>query len=127
MTFRLFLSLFAGAAMVAATLPALKAEQAATRVFVVNEVDITDQDGFRAYAQAQQKIIEKNGGKYVVRGGKVLATLSGTPPTGMYTVYSFDNQQKMQAWRDDPEQANLRAMRDKAAKVRTFIVEGPDR
>jgi uncharacterized protein (DUF1330 family) len=127
MTWRLTLTLFVAAVTSAAAFPAIHAQQAATRVFVVNEVDVNDADGFKTYAQAQQKLIEKNGGKYVVRGGKVIATVSGTPPTGVYTVYSFDNQQKMQAWRDDPEQANLRAMRDKAAKVRTFIVEGPDR
>src|SRR3569833_29862 len=78
--------------------------QAKPPVYVVNEVEIIDQSGFQAYAAAQQKIIEKHGGKYVIRGGKVLATLSGNAPAGRYTVYRFDNQDKMQAWRDDPAQ-----------------------
>jgi uncharacterized protein (DUF1330 family) len=98
--------------------------QAKPPVYVVNEVEIIDQSGFQAYAAAQQKIIEKHGGKYVIRGGKVLATLSGSAPAGRYTVYRFENQDKMQAWRDDPAQKDGLATRDKVAKFRSFVVEG---
>jgi hypothetical protein len=51
--------------------------QSKSLVFVVNEVEVTDQAGFQAYAEKNRKVIEKHGGKYVVRGGKVIV------PTGM--------------------------------------------
>jgi uncharacterized protein (DUF1330 family) len=76
------------------------------------------------YVDAQSKLIQKHGGHYIIRGGKILASLSGTPPTGRYTVYLFNSQEKMQAWRDDPGQKGALGVRDKVAKFRSFAVEG---
>ncbi len=85
---------------------------------------MTDQAGFQAYAAANSKIIEKHGGRYIIRGGKIMETLSGTPPTGRYTVYVFDNEDKMKAWQTDPAFKDLMATRDKTGKFRSFVVEG---
>jgi uncharacterized protein (DUF1330 family) len=116
-------SIAAGLAIGGLAIQALHA-QSKPPVYVVNEIEITDQAGFQVYAATQQKIIEKHGGKYVIRAGKVLATLSGAAPAGRYTVYRFDNQDKMQAWRDDPAQKEGLATRDKVGKFRSFVVEG---
>ena len=43
-------------------------------VYVVNEIDVTNQAGFQKYASAQAQLIQKHGGRYVIRGGKVVAT-----------------------------------------------------
>jgi uncharacterized protein (DUF1330 family) len=118
------LSLVAGIAIGAFAIERLHA-QAKPPVFVVNEVEVTDQAGFQKYADDNSKLIQKHGGKYVVRGGKTIATLSGTAPTGRYTVYSFENEAKMNEWRNDPAQKDVLATRDKVAKFRSFVVEGP--
>jgi uncharacterized protein (DUF1330 family) len=94
-------------------------------VFVVNEIEVTDQAGFQAYAEKNRKVIEKHGGKYVVRGGKVIETLDGTAPTGRYTVYTFESQAKMNEWRSDPDIKDTLASRGKLGKFRSFVVEGP--
>jgi uncharacterized protein (DUF1330 family) len=98
--------------------------QAKPPVYVVNEIDITDKAGFQGYAETQSKLIEKHGGHYIIRGGKVVATLSGTAPADRFTVYVFDSLEQMQAWRDDPAQKEGLAVRDKVGKFRSFAVEG---
>jgi uncharacterized protein (DUF1330 family) len=93
-------------------------------VYVVNEVEVIDAAGMKAYADAQSVLIKKHGGRYIIQAGKILATLSGTAPAGRYTVYTFESAEKMQAWRDDPGQKEVLATRDKVAKFRSFVVEG---
>ena len=78
----------AGAALGALAVEGLHA-QAKPPVYVVNEIDVTDKAGFQTYAEAQSKLIQKHGGRYVIRGGKIVATLAGTPPSDRYTVYMF--------------------------------------
>jgi uncharacterized protein (DUF1330 family) len=88
------------------------------------KVDVTDKAGFQTYAANTEQLIKKYSGQYIIRGGKVVATLSGTPPSDRFTVYRFDSQEKMQAWRDDPAQKDGLAIRDKVVKFRSFVVEG---
>ena len=124
MKYALALSLMTGIAIGAVAIDRLHA-QAKPPVVVVNEVEITDQAGFQKYADDNSKLIQKHGGKYVVRGGKPIATLSGSPPAGRYTVYTFESEAKMNEWRNDPGQKDVLATRDKVAKFRSFVVEGP--
>ena len=112
-----------GVGCVALSINGLQA-QAKPPIYVVNETEVIDPAAMRAYAEAQATLVKKHGGRYIIQGGKILATLSGTPPTGRFTVYVFENADKMQAWRDDPGQKDLMGNRDKAAKFRSFIVEG---
>jgi uncharacterized protein (DUF1330 family) len=119
----LALGVLAGIGIGAAAVEGLHA-QAKPPVYVVNEIDVTDQAGFQAYAQANAKLIESHGGRYIIRGGKVTETISGTPPAGRYTIYVFDDEDKMKAWRNDPGFKDLMATRDKAGKFRSFVVEG---
>ena len=121
--YTLVLGLATGIAIGAVAVDRLHA-QAKPPVFVINEVEVTDQAGFQKYADDNSKIIQKHGGKYVIRGGKIIATLSGTAPTGRYTIYSFENEAKMNDWRNDPGQKDVLATRDKVAKFRSFVVEG---
>ena len=83
-------AILAGIGIGVAVTQALHA-QAKPPVYVVNEIDITDQPGFQKYADAQSKQIEQHGGRYIIRAGKVIATMDGAAPKGRFTVYVFDN------------------------------------
>jgi uncharacterized protein (DUF1330 family) len=120
------LAMLLGAGVGAVAVQSIHA-QAKPPVYVINEVDVTDQKGFQTYVDNNRKLVEKHGGRYIIQGGKVVATLSGTAPTGRYTIYSFDSEEKMRAWRDDPGQKDVVATRDKVAKFRSFAVEGLSR
>jgi uncharacterized protein (DUF1330 family) len=107
----------------AVTIHGLQA-QAKPPVYVVNEVEVIDAAAMKTYADAQSGLIKKHGGRYIIQAGKILATLSGAAPAGRFTIYTFENADKMQAWRDDPAQKDVLGTRDKAAKFRSFVVEG---
>lgn len=121
MRHKFLLTLAAGIALGAAAIQALHA-QAKPPIYVVNEVDVTDPAGFKAYAAAQGKLIQSHGGHYIIQGGKV-TVMEGAPPK-RFTIYVFDNEDKMHAWRNDPAQKDVYDTRDKVAKFRTFAVEG---
>jgi len=120
---KLATTLVVGAAAGALAMQAVYA-QAKPPVFVVNEVEVIDAAGMKSYADAQSALIKKHGGRYIIQAGKILATLSGSAPAGRFTVYTFENADKMQAWRDDPAQKDVLSTRDKVAKFRSFVVEG---
>jgi uncharacterized protein (DUF1330 family) len=118
------LSVLAGVAVGVAAVQVIHAQTAKPPVYILNETEVTDPAGFQAYAEAQSKMIQKHGGRYIIRNGKTVATIAGAPPTGRITVYVFDNQDKMQAWRDDPAQKDVLGTRDKVGKFRSIAVEG---
>jgi uncharacterized protein (DUF1330 family) len=115
------LAVFTGIGFRAAVVQGLHA-QAKPPVYVVNEVDVTDHAGFKTYIENQAKLIEKHGGRYIIRGGKVTA-FDGRPPK-RFNIYVFDNENRIQAWRNDPAQKDVLGTRDKVAKFRSFAVEG---
>jgi uncharacterized protein (DUF1330 family) len=91
-------------------------------IYVVNEVDVIDQAGFQQYATGMQGVIQKHGGRYIIRRGKT-TEIEGTPPK-TFTVYVFENEDKFQAWRGDPDQKKLLESRGNSAKFRSFAAEG---
>jgi uncharacterized protein (DUF1330 family) len=95
--------------------------QASAPIYVVNELEITDAAGFKTYADSMETIITKHGGKYIIRRGKVVATLDGAAPKG-FTIYRFDNAAKFDAWKADAK--DLMGTRDKVGKFRSFAIEG---
>lgn len=96
--------------------------QSKQQIYVINDIEVTDAAGFKAYGERQEVLIKKHGGRFVVRGGKV-SEIEGKPP-GRSAVILFDNMEKFQAWNSDPEQKDLRVLRDKASKFRAYAVEG---
>ena len=112
----------AGIAIGGAAIQGLHA-QAKPLAYVINEVEVTDQAGFQNYADKNAALIQKHGGKFIIRGAKA-ASLDGDPPKARTTVYVFDNVDKMQAWRDSAEYKELKVLRDKSAKFRAYVAEG---
>ena len=64
----------------------------------------------------------EHGGHYLVRGGKTLA-LEGEPPKRII-VTAFQSTADAQRWYASPEYPALRAIRQRAATARGFLVEG---
>ena len=91
-------------------------------MYVVNQIEVTDQAGFKVYADRQAVLIKKHGGRFIVRGGSVIA-IEGTAPKRM-TEYVFEDAEHFNAWQNEPEQKELLSSRDKVAKFNSFAVEG---
>lgn len=112
----------AGCLGTTATRGLLAQSQPLTPAYVVNEIEVTDPAGFASYATRQGALIERFGGRFLARGGKVDSVVGALPQR--VTIYVFDSMAKAQAWRDAPEQKDLAAIRDKASHFRSFMVEG---
>jgi uncharacterized protein (DUF1330 family) len=112
----------AATAFSAATVQATHA-RAKPMAYVVNEIDVTDPDAFKAYAERQGTLIKSFGGQFLARGGKAEA-LAGAALHQRTVIYVFEDMDHVRAWRDAPEQKELTALRDKSSNFRSFTVEG---
>src|SRR5690348_11507861 len=66
--------------------------------YVIAEVTVKDQEGYTTeFLPARAKAIADSGGRYVVRGGKVI-TVKGDSPAGRIVVVQFDSLDKAQAF-----------------------------
>jgi uncharacterized protein (DUF1330 family) len=95
----------------------------AAPVYVVDEIEITDAAVYKVYVEKQVPLIKSFGGKFVAQGG-ALHPIEGAPPAPRVVIYTFDSVDKLQAWRNGPEQKELIAMRDRSSHFRSFAVEG---
>ena len=100
------------------------AAQAKRTVYVVIDVnEITDADGFKALVKmGPANIVEVKDadGRYLARTENI-AALDGTAPKA-FAIIAFDSVEKAKAYYDNMKQTT--AMRIKATKSRSFIVEG---
>src|SRR5437016_3237723 len=73
------------------------------KAYIVTEVDVTgDREAFqRDYAAHAQATVDPFGGRYLVRGGRVVG-VEGAPPKGRIVISVFDSFEKAQAWRNSP-------------------------
>ena len=95
----------------------------AAPAYVVNEIEVTDQAGFKTYADQQGALIQSFGGHFLARGGAT-ETLEGAKAGSHVTIYVFENMDRLKSWRSAPEQQELTALRDRSSHFRAFAVEG---
>lgn len=123
-TFKLSLTVLAAAGLAAAAIHTLHAQpKPKLPAYVVNELEVTDQAVFATYAKRQGALIEKFGGRFLVRGGAT-ETIARPATKSRITIYVFDSMANANAWRDAPEQKELAAIRDKSSNFRSYVVEG---
>jgi uncharacterized protein (DUF1330 family) len=116
-------AILAGAALGAAAVQGLHAQAKAPGYFIA-EVDVTDAKAFSEdYSPKVPPTVQPFGGHWLVRGGRTVEN-DGEPPKPRIIVIAFDSLDKAQAWRDSPGYKALVPIRDRAARVRSFFVEG---
>jgi uncharacterized protein (DUF1330 family) len=95
------------------------------KAYVVTEVDLTgDLAAFqRDYAAHAQATVEPFGGRYLVRGGRVVG-IEGEPPKPRIVISVFDSFEQAEAWRHSPAYVKIAAVRHREANSRQYIVEG---
>jgi len=120
------LGVFAGAVIGAIAVEGLRAQTpSASKVpaFYIAEFEVSDPEGLKPYSERVSSTFESFGGRFIVRGGRVVP-LEGEAPKGRIVVIAFESMEKAQAWYDSPAYRELRPIRHKAGKSRVFIVEG---
>ena len=91
--------------------------------YVIVQVDVTDADKFGEYRKQVPAMIERFGGKYVVRGGATEAIEGNWAPPRL-VVLEFPSMEKAKTWYSSPEYAPLLKLRHESAKTTMTFVEG---
>jgi uncharacterized protein (DUF1330 family) len=92
--------------------------------YVIAEVDIRDPELYRDYVKLTPASITRHGGRFLVRGGATEA-LEGAPPKRI-VVLEFATRAAAERWYNSPDYSEARAIREKAAVSRLFVVEGAE-
>ena len=92
--------------------------------YAVGFYEIRDASWRVEYRQGTTKLVDKHGGKFLVRPDCAWEVLESNPPepTGM-VVIEFPSMDAARAWYNDPEYAPLRALRQTGSTLDLILVE----
>lgn len=92
-------------------------------VYMVVDIDVKDQEAYEEYRRLVPPLIEKYGGRYIVRGGEI--TLSeGEWDLHRIVILEFPSAERAKALFTSEEYAPVAAIRHRAADSKIFVVEG---
>jgi uncharacterized protein (DUF1330 family) len=91
--------------------------------YIVASIDVHDPEQYEAYKSAVIASITAYGGKYLVRGGKILR-LEGDWNPKRFVVVEFPSAAQAKAWWESTDYAGPKRLRQSSAETDMFIVEG---
>jgi uncharacterized protein (DUF1330 family) len=91
--------------------------------YIIAEVEITDPDTYATYRAQTPGVVERHGGRFIVRGG-VAETLEGEGRPGRLVVLEFPDRAAARRFYTSPEYQAIVGIRHQAATSRLILVEG---
>ena len=91
--------------------------------YVIAQIKVNDPEPYKEYVRQNSEIVEKYGGKFLVRGGE-MEVLEGESPYPRTIVLEFPSVEAARAWYGSPEYAGPKAIRMATADTTLMIVEG---
>ena len=92
-------------------------------VYIVVDIDVKDQEGFEEYRKLVSPMIEKYGGRYLVRGGEI-SPLEGEWDLHRVVILEFPSADRWDEFYTSDEYVPVAEIRHRAADSRLFMVEG---
>jgi len=89
---------------------------------IIERLEVINEAAEKEFSPKMKQTALASGGKYLVRGGQVIA-LDGQPPKRV-VVLVYESLEKAQAYFNSADWKELTPLREKAVKNRVFIVEG---
>ena len=93
--------------------------------YLLGRVEITDQDRYKEYMKKTPGVIEKYGGKFIVRGGEVV-TLEGAAETRRLVLIEFPSSEKAKEFYYSEEYQDAKKLRAGAAVGQFLAIDGVD-
>lgn len=93
--------------------------------YIIVRANIKDPEKYKDYLQVVPKIIEKYGGKAIIRGGKT-ETLEGNKENRRIVVLKFPSMKKAKEFYYSKEYQEAKILRENIATGDLLIVEGTD-
>jgi len=119
---KLLLPVMTAAALYGAPVDARPATPSA-KAYVIAEITVRDPGAYEKYKAIIKPLVEKYGGQYLVRAGRVEA-VDGAAPSGRVILLEFPSFAAAEAFEKSPANLAAATIRHKAARSRLFIVEG---
>ena len=91
--------------------------------YVMGFIDITNPEGYKAYAAAVPATISAYDGEYLVRGG-ALTAMEGESPAPRIAVIRFPSVERAREWYDSEAYRPIRQLRLDNSEGRLIIIEG---
>ena len=95
-------------------------------VYMIIDVEVTDRETYAEYVNKVPSVVEKFGGRYLVRGGEV-KVLAGDWRPERIVLLEFPSAEHLRRWLTSPEYAPLAALREKSTRANAIVVEGLSR
>jgi uncharacterized protein (DUF1330 family) len=90
---------------------------------VIVDIDVTDPTAFEEYRKAVPATVQKYGGKFLVRGGR-MEVIEGSWRPKRVVVTEFPSLEQAKRWYDSEEYRALKARRLRTSKGNVILVEG---
>ena len=92
--------------------------------YLVGGVDVSDPAWVAEYGPKVEALVEKHGGRYLVRGGEMDVVEGTTPTARVMVVIEFPSLENARAWYNDPEYAPLIKLRQTGSEAEIVLVDG---
>ena len=91
--------------------------------YLIGDIEVTDPETYEKYRAGVPATIAAYGGKYLVRGatGEVA---EGTWTPNRLVVLEFESMERLKAWYNSPEYADLKKLRQSASNSNIIFAEG---
>ncbi len=93
--------------------------------YVIYQAEVTDPEKYERYREKSTPAVVNAGGKFLVRGGEI-DMLEGEAPLGRTVIGKFASMEAARAWYSSEAYREARALREGAALVNLYIVDGFD-
>ncbi len=95
-------------------------------VYVIADIEVTDDAWIPEYAQKVHDIVHKHGGKYLSRSANIVV-LEGEPlPNTLVAILEFPNAEAVTAFATDPEYAPFGSARQAGSNSRFQMIDDTD-
>jgi uncharacterized protein (DUF1330 family) len=91
--------------------------------YIMIDLEITDQEGFKEYLKLAGPTLKQYGGKVLI-GGATTETLEGDWHPHVFSVGEFESVEQAMRWYNSPEYAPAKVLRFKVANNRAIVVQG---
>ena len=91
--------------------------------YFIVDIDVTDPTAFEEYRKAVPATVEKYGGKFLVRGGR-MEIVEGSWRPKRVVVTEFPSLEQAKRWYDSEEYRALKALRLRTSKGNVILVKG---
>jgi len=92
--------------------------------YIIGRVQVRDPSWVEEYGRKIQPLLQKHGGRYLVRARQMEALEGTTPLPSVMVVLEFPSLEQARAWYRDPEYAPLIKLRQGGSDAELVLVEG---